>query len=53
MPRIVAKGDNLNQLSANYHHERLGEPVILNSVPKCDTHLVRNILRMFVPVEQQ
>jgi len=53
MPRIVAKGDNLNQLNANYHQERLGEPVFLNSVPKCGTHLVRNILRMFVPVEQQ
>jgi hypothetical protein len=53
MPRIVAKADNLNQLNANYRQERLGEPVFLNSVPKCGTHLMRNILRMFVPVEQQ
>ena len=53
MPRIVAKGDNLNQLNANYQQERLAEPVFLNSVPKCGTHLMRNILRMFVPVEQQ
>ena len=53
MPRIVAKGDNLNQLNANYRQERLAEPVFLNSVPKCGTHLMRNILRMFVPVDQQ
>jgi hypothetical protein len=53
MPRIVAKADNLNELNANYRQERLGEPVFLNSVPKCGTHLMRNILRMFVPVEQQ
>lgn len=53
MPRIVARGDNLNELNRNYAQARLGEPVFLNSVPKCGTHLMRNILRMFVPVEQQ
>jgi hypothetical protein len=53
MPRIVAKGDNLNELNRNYVQARLAEPVFLNSVPKCGTHLMRNILRMFVPVEQQ
>ena len=53
MPRIVAKGDNLNELNANFTQQRLLEPVFLNSVPKCGTHLVRNIMRMFVPVDQQ
>ena len=53
MPRIVAKADNLNKLNANFAQERLFEPVFLNSVPKCGTHLVRNIMRMFVPVDQQ
>lgn len=53
MPRIVAKGDNLNELNANFTQRRLHEPVFLNSVPKCGTHLVRNIMRMFVPVDQQ
>lgn len=53
MPRIVAKGDNLNALNRNFEQVRLAEPVFLNSVPKCGTHLMRNILRMFVPVEQQ
>ena len=53
MPKIVAKGDNLNELNANFVQQRLLEPVFLNSVPKCGTHLVRNVMRMFVPVEQQ
>ncbi len=53
MPRIVAKGDNLNELNANFVQQSLLEPVFLNSVPKCGTHLLRNILRMFVPVDQQ
>jgi hypothetical protein len=53
MPRILAKGDNLNELNKNFTQQRLREPVFLNSVPKCGTHLVRNIMRMFVPVDQQ
>jgi hypothetical protein len=53
MPRIVAKGDSLNELNANFVQQRLREPIFLNSVPKCGTHLVRNIMRMFVPVDQQ
>jgi hypothetical protein len=53
MPRIVAKGDNLNTLNANFAQTPLLEPVFLNSVPKCGTHLIRNIIRMFVPVDQQ
>ena len=53
MPKIVVKGDNLNELNANFAQQRLLEPVFLNSVPKCGTHLVRNIMRMFVPVDQQ
>jgi hypothetical protein len=53
MPRIVAKPDNLNARNAEFSQTRLAAPAFLNSVPKCGTHLVRNILRMFVPVEQQ
>jgi hypothetical protein len=53
MPRIVAKQDNLNTRNAEFPQQALREPVFLNSVPKCGTHLLRNILRMFVPVEQQ
>ena len=53
MPRVQARGDNLNELNRNYVQVPLTEPVFLNSVPKCGTHLMRNIVRMFVPVEQQ
>lgn len=53
MPKIVVKGDNLNALNANFAQVPLLEPVFLNSVPKCGTHLIRNIIRMFVPVKQQ
>lgn len=53
MPTIVVKEDNLNELNKNYVQNRLLEPVFLNSVPKCGTHLVRNVMRMFVPVDQQ
>ena len=53
MPRVVAIGDNLSELNANFAQQPLLEPVFLNSVPKCGTHLIRNILRMFVPVDQQ
>jgi len=53
MPRIVVKEDNLNELNGNFTQNYLAEPVFLNSVPKCGTHLVRNVMRMFVPVKQQ
>lgn len=53
MPRVIADADNLNELNANYEQAQLERPVFLNSVPKSGTHLLRNIVRMFVPVEQQ
>ena len=53
MPRVFAKSDNLNELNPKFHQRPLEFPVFINSVPKCGTHLLRNILRMFVPVEQQ
>ncbi len=53
MPRINVKADSLNELNRNYTQKPLKMPVFLNSVPKCGTHLTRNIVRMFVPVEQQ
>ena len=53
MPRIVAQGDTLNELNKNFEQTPLEQPVFLNSVPKCGTHLFRNIVRMFVPVDQQ
>jgi hypothetical protein len=53
MPTISISPDNLNELNRNYVQTPLTRPVFLNSVPKCGTHLMRNILGMFVPVEQQ
>ena len=53
MPRIHAKADNLNTRNSEFEQQRLRTPVFLNSVPKCGTHLLRNIFRMFVPVPQQ
>jgi len=52
MAQILAKPDNLNNLNKQYTHQPLQHPVFLNSVPKCGTHLIRNIMRMFVAVEQ-
>lgn len=52
MPRILTKPDNINQLNTEYAHQPLQQPVFLNSVPKCGTHLMRNIMRMFVSVDQ-
>ncbi len=53
MPRILANADNLNEKNLDFKQSELTCPVFLNSVPKCGTHLLRNIFRMFVPVEQQ
>jgi len=53
MPRIIAKADSLNQINADYEQTSLTSPVFLNSVPKCGSHLMKNIMRMFVPVAQQ
>lgn len=53
MPRIIAKNDNLDSRNSEFDQAKLQTSVFLNSVPKCGTHLLKNIMRMFVPVEQQ
>lgn len=53
MPQILVQRDNLDKANAEFAQERLKQPVFLNSVPKSGSHLLRNILRMFVPVDQQ
>jgi len=53
MPRVIAKPDTLNQINTDYQQVPLIAPVFLNSVPKCGSHLMKNIMRMFVPVAQQ
>jgi hypothetical protein len=51
--RVSVKPDTLDDENRKFEQQPLAEPVFLNSVPKCGTHLLRNIVRMFVPVEQQ
>ena len=52
MPRIRLKKDTLDRLNGDYEQTPLEAPVFLNSVPKSGTHLIKNIFRMFVPLEQ-
>ena len=52
MPHIKVKPDNLNERNREFTQTPLKTPVFLNSVPKSGTHLMRNIMRMFAPVEQ-
>lgn len=52
MPEILVKPDTLDAENARFPQTPLRQPVFLNSVPKSGSHLLRNIVRMFVPVEQ-
>ncbi|WP_207764650.1 hypothetical protein [Hyphococcus luteus] len=47
------KPDTLNVENRKFEQTPLRQPLFINSVPKSGTHLLRNIVRMFVPVEQQ
>ena len=53
MQRVNLKPDNLDQENRRFEQAPLTQPVFLNSVPKSGSHLLRNIVRMFVPVSQQ
>ena len=53
MQRVYLKPDTLDQENRRFEHDPLKEPVFLNSIPKSGSHLLRNIIRMFVPVSQQ
>lgn len=44
--------DTLDEEVAKFEQAPLTQPLLLNSVPKGGTHLLRNIVRMFVPVDQ-
>jgi hypothetical protein len=50
VPRITLEKDNLDERNAEFAHAPLRQPLFLNSVPKSGTHLLRNIMRMFVDV---
>lgn len=53
MPEIFVRKDDLDVEGAKFQRAQLNQPVFLNSVPKSGSHLLRNVLRMFVPVDQQ
>lgn len=53
MPNVLVQPDTLDAENSRFSQMPLRQPVFLNSVPKSGSHLLRNILRMFVPVEQQ
>lgn len=50
---VRLKRDNLDEQNQKFEQHPLAGPLFLNSVPKCGSHLLRNIVRMFVPVHQQ
>jgi hypothetical protein len=52
MPHITLQADTLDTEVARFTPAPLTAPVFLNSIPKSGSHLLKNILRMFVPIEQ-
>ena len=52
-PRVIATPDNLNERNPEFSQAALTQHLFLNSVPKSGSHLLKNIVRMFVPVDQQ
>ena len=51
--RVTVKPDTLDAENRKFAQRPLDQPLFLNSVPKSGSHLLRNIIRMFVPVEHQ
>lgn len=49
---VASRPDTLNPEVRRFSQAPLRQTAFLNGVPKCGTHLLRNIVRMFVPVEQ-
>lgn len=50
---VRVKPDTLDADTVRFAPEPLRQPLFLNSIPKSGSHLLRNILRMFVPIDQQ
>src|SRR5262245_33500013 len=51
--KVNLKPDTLDDENRKFAQRELQQPLFLNSVPKCGSHLLRNIIRMFVPVDRQ
>lgn len=52
MPEIFIQRDNLDEVGEQFDRKPIEQGVFLNSIPKSGSHLLRNILRMFVPTDQ-
>jgi hypothetical protein len=52
MAHIKLQADMLDAEVKRFAQAPLRSPVFLNSIPKSGTHLLKNILRMFVPINQ-
>ena len=53
MQKVQLAPDNLDEQNRRFAQKPLQQSLFLNSVPKSGSHLMRNIIRMFVPVEHQ
>ena len=53
MPHITLKPDTLDIETTRFAPEPIREPLFVNSIPKSGSHLLKNIIRMFVPTNQQ
>ena len=53
MPNIKLKADTLDFETSRFAPAPIKEPLFVNSIPKSGTHLLKNIVRMFVPLNQQ
>ena len=51
--RVRVAPDTLDDENRKFVQRPLEQSLFLNSIPKSGSHLLRNIVRMFVPVEQQ
>ncbi len=53
MQHIHLRPDDVDEQTRRFEQRPLAQSLFLNSVPKSGSHLLRNIVRMFVPPEQQ
>lgn len=53
MPKITLKPDTLDEDTARFAPDPISEPLFVNSIQKSGSHLIKNIIRMFVPLNQQ
>nr|WP_294851439.1 sulfotransferase domain-containing protein [uncultured Sphingomonas sp.] len=53
MQRVQLRPDTLDEETRRFDPAPLRQPLFLNSVPKSGSHLLQNIVRMFVPLDQQ